>query len=58
MAKLDIKGFKASSVYVDEYVDVTNWELRKQAQREFKANKKAIKLERRNKRRDKRFWIN
>lgn len=58
MAKLGIKGFKASSFYVDEYVDVTNWELRKQAQREFKANKKAIKLDRRNKRRDKRFWIN
>lgn len=58
MSKLDIVGFKASAVYVDECLDVTNYELRKQAQREFNANKKAIKLDRRNKRRDKRFWIN
>ncbi|UAW09769.1 hypothetical protein APK09_13 [Acinetobacter phage APK09] len=58
MSKLDIVGLKASAVYVDECLDVTNYELRKQAQREFNANKKAIKLDRRNKRRDKRFWIN
>lgn len=58
MSKLDIKGHHIDFMYVDECVELTNYEQRKREQRERKNIVKERKLDRRSKREAKRnAWV-
>lgn len=54
MSKLDIKGYRADSILIDECTELTNYEQRKREQRERKNIVKERKLDRRSKREAKR----